>query len=122
MRIVQRLAKDPRDEKGVMMHIGLALSQKLNPESTNHVPRHVATVTPYQSDSRRSGHKMVFRGAISGKNELQINETLPNKWVGAVIGEMMVATESDLTIGTRLKPSFTDGQQNAQTGSGWPGF
>lgn len=36
--------------------------------------------------------------------------------------EMMAATESDLTTGTRLKPSFTDGQQNAQSGSGWPGF
>jgi hypothetical protein len=33
--------------------------------------------------------------------------------------EMVVATESDLTIGKRQKPSFTDGQQDAQSGSGW---
>jgi hypothetical protein len=34
----------------------------------------------------------------------------------------VVATESDLTIGTQGKPSSTDGQQNARPGSAWQLF
>lgn len=34
----------------------------------------------------------------------------------------MVATESGLTIGKRLKPSSADGQQDAQSASGWQHF
>lgn len=61
--------KDPRDEKGGNdAHIGPALSKKLNPESTNHIPLRVATVSSifpesYESDSRTTGHKMVLRWA-----------------------------------------------------------
>lgn len=51
------------DEKGVNDIDGSALSQNLNPESTNHVPLRVATVNSIfqesqESDSQTTGHKI----------------------------------------------------------------
>jgi hypothetical protein len=130
------------DEKGSNdAKIGSTLTQELNLESANDIPLTVATVSSISQEQQKSDSQTARRNigapqdtGIAGKQELPTSDTLSNNQVGKqdfisrtplslsreMTGgdwEFVVTTESDLTIGTQAKPSSTDGQQKAQSGS-----